>query len=123
MPLYIMLTTASNKTHRKSLDNPDLIKESSDLVSTPMDRIVNSYAVLGLYDYILIVEARDNSSVARISTELSAMTGLSIQTLPALSLGDRVTTIERLLEDVTDTRRDSEENNDGSDPKFTGLLD
>ena len=101
MPLYIMLTTASNKTHRKLLDEPNLIKDASEAVSTPVDRIVNSYAVLGLYDYIIILEANDNTAAARISTELSARTGLSVQTLPALSMGDRVTPLAHLLEDVT----------------------
>ena len=121
MPLYIMLTIASNKTHRKLVDDPNTIKDASEAVSTPVDRIVNSYAVLGLYDYVIILEAHDNLAAARISTELAALTGLSVQTLPALSMGDRVTPLSHLLQDVTDVSEDLDDEVDNNN--LVGLFD
>ena len=45
------------------------------------------YGVLGRYDYVIMVDARDNETVARMSVELGIRTGLHIETLPAIAIG------------------------------------
>ena len=49
-------------------------------------RVVSQYAVLGMYDFITILEAPSNEVVARISVELGARGTVSITTLPAMSV-------------------------------------
>ena len=45
------------------------------------------YGVLGEYDFVSIVEADDNQSIARFSLELGVRIGLHIETLPAIAIG------------------------------------
>ena len=45
------------------------------------------YAALGRYDYIIITEAHDNNTVARMSIEISNATGLNIETMPVVPTG------------------------------------
>ncbi len=44
------------------------------------------YAVLGAYDFVGLVEAPDNDSVARYSLELGVLAGVTIMTLPAIPI-------------------------------------
>ncbi len=43
-------------------------------------------AVLGPYDYVSVVEARDNETIARISMELGSRGTVEIMTLAAVNL-------------------------------------
>jgi len=47
-------------------------------------KVVAQYAVLGMYDFVNVIEAPDNESIARISVELGSRGTLSIMTLPAI---------------------------------------
>ena len=47
-------------------------------------RVMQQYAVLGTYDFVNILEAPDNETIARISVELGARGTVSLTTLPAL---------------------------------------
>ena len=49
-------------------------------------RVISQYAVLGLYDFVTILEAPSNEVVARISVELGARGTVSITTLPAMDV-------------------------------------
>ena len=51
-------------------------------------RVVEQYAVIGPYDFVNIVEAPDNETIARVSLELSSSGTVHIITLPAMPLGE-----------------------------------
>ena len=48
-------------------------------------RIVGQYAVLGPYDYVNVIEAPDNKTIAKISMELGSRGTMEIMTLPAVN--------------------------------------
>jgi uncharacterized protein with GYD domain len=50
--------------------------------------VLNQYAVLGPYDFISIVEAPNNETIARISVELGSRGTVHIMTLPAIPIED-----------------------------------
>ena len=56
-------------------------------MSIPGAEILTQYAVLGRYDFVMLVEADDNDAVARLSLELGMQTGLHLETLPAIPVG------------------------------------
>jgi hypothetical protein len=56
-------------------------------MNIPGAEILNQYAVLGRYDFVMLVEADDNDAVARLSLELGMHTGLRLETLPAIPVG------------------------------------
>ena len=87
MSLYFLLGTLSSGGRQMNHDNPNLLVDCTRNVEIPGAEILATYAVLGRYDYVLMVDAEDNESVAKISLEIGVGTGLHIETLPAIAIG------------------------------------
>ena len=87
MPLYFLLGTLNETGQRMLHNNADLMIESIRDCKSDNAQILGQYAVLGGYDYVMMVEADDNDAVARLSLELGVKTGLHIETLPAIAIG------------------------------------
>ena len=86
MPLYFLMGTSTSSGRRRLRDNPDLIVESIRDCHCEGADILNQYAVLGQYDFVMLAEADDNDAVARLSLEMSVLAGLQIETLPAIAI-------------------------------------
>jgi len=50
--------------------------------------VVTQYALLGAYDFLRVVEAPDNETVAHLSLDLGSRGTVNITTLPAISTED-----------------------------------
>ena len=87
MSLYFLLGTLSSGGRNMLHNDSDLLVNCTRNVAIPGAEILGTYAVLGRYDYVLMVDAEDNESVAKISLEIGAGTGLHIETLPAIAIG------------------------------------
>ena len=87
MPLYVMLANFTGKGRRMGQSNPNLLTDAAAEVETASGKVLSQYAVLGRYDFVIITEASDNQSAARLSLELGVRAGLSIETLPAMPIG------------------------------------
>lgn len=87
MPLYFLLGTLSEHGQRMLRDNPDLVIDAVRECDYPDADILGQYAVLGKYDFVLLAEADDNESVARLSLDLGVRVGLHLETLPAMAIG------------------------------------
>jgi uncharacterized protein with GYD domain len=57
-------------------------------------KIVAEYAVLGQYDFVTIVDAPDNETVAHLSVDLGSRGTAKTQTLPAISLDALMTKLK-----------------------------
>jgi len=57
-------------------------------------KVIAQYAVLGPYDFVNIVEAPDNETVARVSAELASRGSVKIQTLVAIPTDDSIATFK-----------------------------
>ena len=86
--------------------NPNVVVEATGSVSVPGAEILGRYAVLGRYDFLMMIDADDNEAVARLSLEVGVKTGMHIETLPAIAMGflaeppedspiDRPTSVQR----------------------------
>ncbi|HIQ04921.1 MAG TPA: GYD domain-containing protein, partial [Anaerolineae bacterium] len=51
-------------------------------------KVTAQYAVLGPYDFVNIVEAPDNETVARVSAELASRGSIKLLTLAAIPIDD-----------------------------------
>jgi uncharacterized protein with GYD domain len=49
-------------------------------------KVISRYALLGLYDFLSVVEAPDNETVAHLSVDLGARGTVNITTLPAIDI-------------------------------------
>ena len=55
-------------------------------LKVPGVRLLTRYATLGEYDFVSILTAPDNESVARASIELGVRAGAHVTTLPAIPI-------------------------------------
>ncbi len=83
--LYILLARLSDDGQKRMLDNPDLFNTVCAQLDVPGTQLLARYGVLGEYDFVLIAEASNNESIARLSLSLGARAGLHIETLPAIT--------------------------------------
>lgn len=86
MATYILLSSITEEGAETIKANPDRIKEVNREVEAFGVRVLSQYAVLGPYDFVTIVEAPDNETVARMSAELAARGTVKIMTLPAIPI-------------------------------------
>jgi uncharacterized protein with GYD domain len=49
-------------------------------------KVISQYAVLGQCDFVTIIEAADNATVAHLSVDLGSRGTVNITTLPAIPL-------------------------------------
>jgi len=65
------------------MGDPGIVRASG--ASPSRVQFVGQYAVLGPYDYVNVVEAPDNRTIAKISMELGSRGTMEIMTLPAVN--------------------------------------
>ena len=90
MSTYIMLSRLTEDGAETIKKNPDRIIEVDQEMANFGIKVLHQYAVLGEYDFVTILEAPDNLSVARASLELGARGSVSIMTLPAIPVDELV---------------------------------
>jgi uncharacterized protein with GYD domain len=84
MATYILLSTLTDEGRKTLKEKPARIQEVNKEIEALGARVVGQWAVLGPYDFVNVVEAPDNETVARISLELGARGTIQIMTLPAI---------------------------------------
>jgi len=95
MPTYILLSTISPKGKKTLGSNPERILEVNREIEAHGAKVIAQYAVLGPYDFVNIVEAPDNESIARVSVELGARGTIQIMTLPAVPIDDFIKVLKK----------------------------
>lgn len=88
MPTYVMLTNLTAEGVRTLKNNPARVAEVNSEVEQIGAKIVSQYATLGQYDFVTVVEAPDDRTMAKISVELGSRGTMTSQTLTAIPAGD-----------------------------------
>ena len=105
MAAYILLLTLTPEGRVKLVNKPDAFLRAQEEVQVKGVQVLGQYLVLGEYDFVTIVDAPDNETVARFSLELGALAGVHIVTLPTIPVSRieprRGGGSERLEEDVS----------------------
>ena len=76
-------------------DNPDRIKQVSSEVEAVGLKVIAQYALLGQWDFLNIIEAPDDQSMARAAVMLAARGTLKTMTLPAIPVDEFVEALKR----------------------------
>jgi uncharacterized protein with GYD domain len=84
MPAYIMLTNLTAEGVQTLKSNPNRVQEVNKEVEQLGVKVKDQWAVLGQYDFITIVEAPDEKTMAKVSVELGSRGTMSSQTLAAI---------------------------------------
>lgn len=84
MPTYILLSTLTPEGSQTLHKNPDRLDEVNKEIAAFGCKVVGQYATLGAYDFVSIIEAPDNETIAHLSVDLSSRGTVRIMTLPAI---------------------------------------
>ncbi|HSK47741.1 MAG TPA: GYD domain-containing protein [Coriobacteriia bacterium] len=94
MPVYVMLTRLTEQGAATIKSKPERILEVDSQLGEMGLKVMQQYAVLGRYDFVNIVEAPDNATVARIALELASRGSIHIETLAAMPVEDLIGTLK-----------------------------
>jgi uncharacterized protein with GYD domain len=84
MPTYVMLTNLTAEGVRTLKNNPGRVAEVNKEVEQIGAKVQAQYATLGQYDFVTIVEAPDEKTMAKVSVELGSRGTMTSQTLTAM---------------------------------------
>jgi uncharacterized protein with GYD domain len=86
MPTYVLLSTLTPEGRQTLHKDPDRLEKVNQEIADFGCNVVAQYAVLGQCDFITIVEAPDNETVAHLSVDLGSRGTVNIVTLPAIPM-------------------------------------
>src|SRR5438270_6659094 len=93
MATYVLLTKVTAAGVKTLQSNPRRIKKVNEEIEAMGARVVAQDATLGRYDFVNIVEAKDNETIARVSVGLGARGTVQIETLSAIPIETFIRTI------------------------------
>ncbi|MCM8749600.1 GYD domain-containing protein [Thermomicrobiaceae bacterium CFH 74404] len=108
MPLYIMLSTLTDDGMETLHEHPRRIKEVNEEVEKMGAKVLQQWAVLGPYDFVNLVEAPDNETIARVSVALGARGTVKLMTLPAIPIDEFIAGLEAGVEEDEDDESEGE---------------
>jgi len=84
VPTYIMLTRLTADGVKTIKDNPSRVQEVNKEVEQIGVKVLNQWATLGEYDFITVVEAPDEKTMAKLSIEMGSRGSVVNETLTAI---------------------------------------
>ncbi len=94
MGIFVLLSKLTDEGRRTIKSKPERIKEVNKEMEAMGGKVLAQYAVLGGYDFVTIMEAPDNETVAKISIEMGARGTVQITSLPAIPVDDFIKKIK-----------------------------
>ena len=86
MATYIFLSTLTDDGRKTIRARPERIEEVNKEIESMGAKVIDQYAVLGAFDFVTIVEAPDNETVAHLAVDLGSRGTVNIMTLPAIPI-------------------------------------
>jgi uncharacterized protein with GYD domain len=93
MPTYIMLSTLTPEGVQTVKNNPSRIKEVNREIEQIGAKVVAQWAVLGQFDFVNVVEAPDEKTMAKVSLELGSRGTARYQSLVAIPIDEFIATL------------------------------
>jgi len=93
MPTYIMLSTLTPEGVQTVKNNPQRIKEVNQELEHIGAKVVAQWAVLGRFDFINVVEAPDEATMAKVSLELGSRGTARFESLAAIPIDDFISSL------------------------------
>jgi uncharacterized protein with GYD domain len=88
MPIYILLSTLTTHGVECIIDQPSCLREMAMNIENLGVKVLDQYATLGQFDFVHVIDAPDNETVARVSMELIARGHIKPLSLPTISIND-----------------------------------
>ena len=94
MATYVILSNLTDEGRKTIKENPGRILEVNKELAKMGIKVKEQFACLGLYDFVNIVEAKDNETVMKMSVEIGARGSVQMTTLAAMPISDFVKSIK-----------------------------
>jgi uncharacterized protein with GYD domain len=95
MPIYVLLSTLTDEGRKTVKERPERIKEVNKEIEALGVKVMSQYAVLGPYDFVNIVQAPDNKTIARMSLELGSRGTIQIMSLAAIPIDEFIESLKK----------------------------
>jgi len=95
MPTYVLLSTLTDEGRKTVKERPQRIREVNREIEALGVKVLSQFAVLGPYDFINIVEAPDNKTIARMSLELGSRGTIHIISLAAIPIDEFIESLKK----------------------------
>lgn len=95
MPYYILLSNLTDEGWKTIKEKPERIKEVNKELQAFGVKVIAQYAVLGGYDFVNIVEAPNNETIAKVSIELGSRGTIKIVSMAAIPIDEFITCIKK----------------------------
>ena len=93
MPTYIMLTRLTPEGVQTIKNNPSRIQEVNREVEQLGASVKAQWATLGQWDFVNVIEAPDEKTIARVSLELSSRGTGRYETLTAIPIDEFISAL------------------------------
>ncbi len=93
MPKFVMLSTLGPDGHATLREHPERLRQVNEDVEAMGARVLEQYALLGPYDFLNILEAPDEITMAKVATTLAARGTLKTLTLQAIEVDDLIASL------------------------------
>jgi uncharacterized protein with GYD domain len=94
MPYYMMLTKLTDHGRKTMIKNPGRLWEVNKEVEDMGAKIISQYALLGEWDFVNILEAPNNTVIARVASSLGSRGTMEPLTLAAITVEDLIKEIQ-----------------------------
>ena len=88
MPIYIMLTSLTSDGVKTIKNNPGRVQEVNREMEQLGVKVVNQWATLGRYDFVSVVDAPDERTMAKVSIEMGSRGTTMNETMTAIPAED-----------------------------------
>ncbi len=95
MPIYVMLSNLTDEGRKAVKAKPGRIRAVNKEVEKMGVKILDQYVLLGGYDFVNILEAPDNKTIAKVALELGSRGTLNTTTLAALSVDEFIDMLKK----------------------------
>ena len=93
MPTYVMLSTLTPEGVQTIKNNPSRIREVNKEIEQLGATVKAQWAVLGRFDFVNIIEAPDEATMAKVSLELGSRGTARYESLPAIPVDDFIASL------------------------------
>jgi uncharacterized protein with GYD domain len=94
MPTYLMLTRLTAKGVQTLHANPSRLREVNRDVEEMGGKVLHQWAALGAYDFVNIIEAPDDLTIAKVSLALGSRGSAQLESLPLISVDELLASFE-----------------------------
>jgi len=95
MPQYVMLSTLGPHGAATLNELPERLKAVNEEVEALGVKVLEQFALLGPYDFLNIIEAPDDVTMARLATSLAARGTMKTVTLPAIPVDELIARLKQ----------------------------